>query len=419
MLPVRQIFDAQSVEDVTAATHDTLNKAEVAKSVRPGESVAITVGSRGIANLKALVRAQIEFFQAAGAKPFIVPAMGSHGGGNSEGQRALLAGFDLTEESLGVEICSTMETVILGRTDEGIEIHFAKPAFEADHVIVFNRVKPHTDFAGPIESGLHKMLMIGLGKRSGAEIYHRHCRGESFEPIASKIVPLLLEKCPVLCGLAVVENAREETAHVEAVRPESFASREPELLQMARKWMPRLPVNEVDLLIIDQFGKEISGTGMDMNVVGRKFLRHFPSDRESVRCKRIFVRSVTVKSKGNGCGIGYADFTNDRTVAAIDREITGINCVTSGHVSGAHIPVSFPTDRECIETALRTIGPTPPQEARVVRILDTLHLESVEVSESCLPDIAANPQSEPSGPVRSFQFDSDGNLTRLSDQHSG
>jgi hypothetical protein len=291
-----------------------------------------------------------------------------------------------------------------------VPIHFSKVALEADHVIVFNRVKAHTDFAGELESGLHKMLMIGAGKRNGAEIYHRVIKGEYFAPVAERVVPRLLEKVPVLCGLAVVEDGHERTALVEAVRPEDLPGRERALLRTAKEWMPGLPVSEIDLLVIDKIGKEISGTGMDMNVVGRKYLRHFSSEKDAVRCRRIYVRGLSEKSKGNACGLGYADFTNDRTLASVNRQVTAINCVTSGHVSGASLPVSFPSDRECLETALQTIGLTPPEEARVIHIADTLRLGQLRISESLLAEVQRLPHVEMMGEPEPWSFDESGNL---------
>lgn len=410
MARIRQRFDTTSIADPARAVRETLETLSLARKVKPGETVGITVGSRGIQNLAALVAAQIEFFRGLGAVPVIIPAMGSHGGATAEGQEEILASYGITAASMGVEIRSSMETVVLGESSSGIPIHFAREALRVDHLVAFNRIKLHTDFAGPLESGLHKILMIGLGKQHGAATYHRAITGEHFAPVASEVVPILLERCSVLCGVAVVENALEETALVEAIPPETLATREPELLELSRSWMPRLPLDRLDLLIIDRIGKNISGTGMDLNIVGRKFHRHFSSDRDSVDCRRIFIRGLAEQSHGNASGVGYADFISERMEAAIDRQKTSINCITSSCVSGAAIPVSLPNDHACIIAALGTIGLTTPTEARVVQIADTLHLDELLVSKACLQALEGRDDIDILSDPAPMSFDADNNL---------
>ena len=248
--------------------------------MRSGQRVAITVGSRGIANIEIITRAIVDHFKGLGAQPFIVPAMGSHGSATAAGQRAIIESYGVTEEFVGCPIEASMDTVIVTETPEGIPVHFDRHAYEADHVFVAGRVKPHTGFVGDIESGLMKMMLIGLGKARGAAIYHRAIKDFSFAQIIRSVAGVVLESCAVVGGLGIVENAYDETAHIAAVAPGELEAREKQLLVMAKQWMPRLPFRQADLLILDEIGKNISGSGMDTNVVGRKFRSHAVADDE-------------------------------------------------------------------------------------------------------------------------------------------
>ncbi|HLA85315.1 MAG TPA: lactate racemase domain-containing protein, partial [Thermoguttaceae bacterium] len=257
---LRQHFDSTRVDDVPGEVERQLAGLQLAERVRPGQSVALAVGSRGIANLAVIVRAAVAHFRRLGANPFIVPAMGSHGGPTAEGQRHLLESYGVTEAAVGCPIRSSLETVVVCRTAEGLPIHFDRLAFEADHVVVCNRVKPHTMFAGPIESGLIKMLLIGLGNHEGACVYHRAIQRSSFARVIADATPEILRRCPILAGLAVVENGYDETVRIEAVRPEELVAREQELLRLAKRLMARLPFDDVDVLLVDWIGKDVSGT---------------------------------------------------------------------------------------------------------------------------------------------------------------
>ena len=299
---VRQHFDAPRVKDVPAKVEAQLAGLKLADRVRPGQSVAVTVGSRGIANLPRIVRATVEHLQRLGAQPFVVPAMGSHAGGTAEGQRRLVESYGVTEASVGCPIRSGTETVVVCQTAEGFPVHFDRHAFEADHVVVCNRIKPHTMFVGPIESGLMKMMLIGLGNPEGARVYHRAIQQYDFARIIRSVAGEVLRRCHILAGLAVVENAYDQTALVEAVLPEAFEEREKQLLASARRWMPRLPFGEVDLLLVDRIGKDLSGTGMDSNVVGRKYYDHAAAEDEYPKVKRIAVRGLTPATRGNVLG---------------------------------------------------------------------------------------------------------------------
>ena len=285
MIRVRQKFDARRVADVSAEVHAQLATLKLGETIRAGQSVAITAGSRGIANIGQITRAVVDHVKSIGAMPFIVPAMGSHGGGTAEGQAGILAGYGITPEAMGCEVRSSMETVIVDHTPQGIPVHFDQHASQADHVLIVGRVKPHTGFVGDIESGLHKMMLIGLGKHHGAKIYHRAIADYSFMEIITAVASSVIQKCRVAGGLAIVENAYDETALLEAVAPSRFFEREKELLKLAVQWLPRLPFPSADLLIIDRIGKNMSGTGMDTNVIGRKYNDHAATDKDVARCR--------------------------------------------------------------------------------------------------------------------------------------
>ncbi|HVW00132.1 MAG TPA: lactate racemase domain-containing protein [Planctomycetaceae bacterium] len=410
MLRVRQKFDAPRVENIPQEVEQQLKRLDLGRKIKPGQTVAVTVGSRGIANIAIIIKAAVQHLQGLGAVPFIVPAMGSHGGGTAEGQRGIVEGYGVTEEFVGCEIRSSMETVIVDKTPQGIPVHFDKHAYGADHVLVCGRIKPHTGFVGEIESGLHKMMLIGLGKHAGAKIYHRAIQDFSWLEIVTAVADSVLKKCRVVAGLGIVENAYDETALIEAVPPEKFLEREKELLVLAKKWLPRLPFKTVDLLIIDEIGKNISGTGMDTNVIGRKYNDHKATDKDEASARVIFVRSLTEATHGNATGIGLAEFTNQRTVDAVDRRITAINCITGGHAPGGAIPLAFETDRDVLENALPTIGLTEPENARIIQITNTLQLAEVLVSEAYLPEIENRADLEILEGPAPIEFDADGNL---------
>jgi hypothetical protein len=413
MVRVRQKFDAQRVADVAAETKRQLTALRLgggAGKVRPGQTVAITVGSRGIANIAEITKAICDHVRTLAAKPVIIPAMGSHGGGTAAGQREIIESYGVTEEFTGAEIRSSMETVVVDRTPQKIPVHFDRNAYECDHVIVAGRVKPHTGFVGEIESGLHKMMLIGLGKHEGAKVYHRAIIDYSFHEIIQAVAAVVLEKCKILCGVGIVENAYDQTALIEAVPPEKFYDRERELLGLAKQWMPRLPFREIGLLIVDEIGKNISGSGMDTNVIGRKFVGNPDEGRDEVCCTRIFIRGLTEETHGNACGIGLAEFTNRRTVEQMDVNVTTINALTGGHPAAAATPVTFDTDRDVLDAALQTVGLDEPENARVIQISNTLHLSEVLVSEAYLPEASRRSDLEILDGPFEMEFDADGFL---------
>jgi Lactate racemase N-terminal domain len=336
--------------------------------------------------------------------------MGTHGSGTAEGQRKIIESYGITEEFTGAPIRSSMEVDTIGTTEDGIPIYFDREAHRADHVVVVGRIKPHTGFVGEIESGLFKMMMIGLGKYAGASVYHRAIVKHSFDRIIRTVGRTVLAKCHIAFGLGIVENGYDETAKVEAVLPDEFEEREKALLVLAKKWMPKLPVDRADLLIIDRMGKNISGAGMDTNITGRKD-RNLVPDQPQIT--RVFVRELTPETHGNAAGIGLADFTTTRLVRSMDYRATVINCVTAAHPEAAVTPVHYETDREVIDAALSTIGLQPPELARILRISDTLRLAEIDVSEPCLADIEGRPDVDIATPGFELPFDSAGNLLPL------
>ena len=413
MLRLSQKFEGPELGDVEDETCSQLAALELGNKIRPGESVAITAGSRGIANIASIIKAATRQLKEIGAEPFVVPAMGSHGGGTAEGQQEILHSYGVTEEYTGAPIRSSMETVVVDTTPQGIPVHFDRHAYEADHVIVCGRVKPHTGFVGPIESGLHKMMLIGLGKHQGAKIYHRAIKDYSFLEIILAVADVILAKCRVAAGLAIVENAYDETALIEAVAPDRFFEREEALLKLAQQWMPRLPFPEVDLLVVDQIGKNISGSGMDTNVVGRKFNDHGATGDDTVNCKRIFVRGLTPETHGNACGIGMAEVTNQRTVDQANLVATRINALTGGHPSAAAVPIAFDTDQEAMLAILETVGLVDPADSGIIQIANTLKLGEVLVSEKYTPEVQERSDLEVLSGPDAMAFDAHGNLASV------
>ncbi|MGI6415909.1 MAG: lactate racemase domain-containing protein [Thermoguttaceae bacterium] len=407
---VRQSFSAQRIDNIPQEVERQLSSLSLADRVRPGQTVAVAAGSRGIANLAVILRALVGHLRALGAEPFIVPAMGSHGGGTAEGQRELLAGYGITAASIGCPIRSSMETVVVCRTAEGVPVHFDRHAFEADHTVVCNRIKPHTRFVGPIESGLMKMMLIGLGKKNGAEVYHRAIQDYSFAQIIRSVADEVIAHCKILAGLAIVENAYDETAAIEAVLPENFQSREAELLALAKQSMARLPFDRADLLLIDRIGKDISGTGLDTNVVGRKFDDHKAVDGELPKVKLIALRGLTPESHGNAVGMGLAEFCRSRLLREADLAATRLNAITAGHATAAMPPLDYETDREILETALPSVGLAEPHETRILWVADTLHLAEVECSEAYLEEARGRRDLEILTEPRALPLDSAGNL---------
>lgn len=407
---VRQNFPAEVVADIPATVAAELSRLDLGKRVKPGQSVAITCGSRGIANIAVIIKACVDHIKKLGGKPFIVPAMGSHAGGTAEGQKGLIAGYGVTEEAMGCEIRATMETVIVCQAAEGFPVHFDKNAFGADHVLVVGRIKPHTMFVGDVESGLMKMMLIGLGKHNGAIIYHQVIKNYSFPQIIRSVAKEVLDKCRILAGLGIVENAYDQTGRIKAVATHEFEAREAELLTLAKEWLPRLPFKEADVLLVDEIGKNLSGTGMDTNVIGRKYNDHEPRDFEFPKVKRIIVRDLTEETHGNASGIGIAEFCRSRVVEKTDNHSTWVNCLTAGHVTACMVPIHFPTDHELVDKAIPTVGLVTADTVKVIWIHNTLELSEVECSKAYWNEAKTRSDLTILKEPRPLPFDKAGNL---------
>ncbi len=416
MLKVRQKFPRPKIDNIPVAVRAALAPLNLATRIKPGQTVALTAGSRGIANIPVVLKSVVQHLRDLGAQPFLVPAMGSHGGGTADGQRTVLESYGITEAFVGAPIRASMEVVELGKTPEGWPCYLDKIASTADHIGVVARIKPHTSYDGPVESGWMKMMMIGLGKHVGAAWYHRVLLEQPYDPVVRAVGRLMRQKAPIAFGLAVVENGYDETALVEAALPDDFEPVEERLLVSGKKWLARLPFHEADLLIIDEIGKEISGSGMDTNVVGRKRALKTAVIANQPMMRFIFIRGLSAHTHGNAAGIGFADFTTARLVKSMNYQATVINCCTSGYPEGANLPVHFESDKEVIDNALRIIGTRPEESARVMRIRNTLMLEEVEVSEPCLKELKAMTDFEVLGDA-DWTFDAAGNLPALAGGH--
>jgi hypothetical protein len=409
MLRVKQRFSGPRLGDIPAGVRDALRATPL--PIKPGDTVAVGAGSRGIANIATIVRATVDEIKDRGARPFIFPAMGSHGGATAEGQREVLAHYGISEATMGCEIRASMDVVQVGEA-LGLPVWMDRIASEADWVGLVNRIKPHTDFKGSIESGLFKMMTIGLGKYKGAIQYHRANVNHGYETVITAVGREMLAKARIGFGLGIVENGYDETAKVEAFTAGDLEAGERRLLKEAREWMARLPFSPIDVLVVEEIGKNISGSGMDTNVIGRPSNPHepFPADPKILW---IVALDITEESYGNATGIGNADFTTRRLVDKIDMKMTLINTVTACAPNGAKVPATYDSDREAVETALSCIGLTPPERARVIRIKNTLMLGEIECSEAFLPLIEQRPDLEVVGEARPLGFDAGGRIAPL------
>jgi hypothetical protein len=408
MIPVRQKFPDRHITDIQDEIEGLFRRDGRMKRIRAGSRIAVAVGSRGIHSIDRITRNVVEELKRLGACPFIVPSMGSHGGATAEGQRRVLANFGITEEAIGVPVVSSMETVQVGSLEDGTPVWLDREAMAADGIVVINRIKPHTAFVGEYESGLLKMVAIGLGKHRGATDFHA-CGMDRFGELLPQLGRMVLEKAPILFGLAIIENAYERPARFEIVWNEDMIGREPELLKEARALMPRVIPGDLDVLVVHEIGKEISGSGMDPNITGRSSSPYFRREN-SLKVQRIVVLNLSKASGGSAMGIGLADFTTDKAVKAMNIDTTWINCITAGVTASAKIPIHMPTDREAILLALKTCARVRHPQTRIVWVRNTLALEQIRVSETLLPEIEGNPQLEIEGNPAPMPFDEQGNL---------
>ncbi len=382
---ISQPLYSNPIKDIPGTVRREIARLNLAGKLPPGSRIAITCGSRGVANIATVIRTVVEEVKALGWEPFLVPTMGSHGGATAEGQREVIESYGITEEAMGAPILSSMEVVQVGVTKHGIPVYIDKYASEAAATIAINRVKKHTDFTSHIESGLMKMLVIGLGKHEQALAIHSYGT-YGLRVLLPEVARMVIEKAPVLFGLALVEDGLEQTTIIQAIPPQEIEQTEAELLKKAISYMARLPIDDIDLLLVERMGKEISGSGMDTNVIGRMAIRGEP-EFEKPRVKWLAVFDLTEGAHGNAAGLGLADFTIKRLVDKIDMEAFYANVITSGFPERGKIPVTMANEKEVVDLALRLLGGTPPERARVVRIWDTLHLGHLQVSESLLEEV--------------------------------
>jgi hypothetical protein len=408
MVLVRQKFPDEQIADIPGEVSRLIRLDGRTSRIRAGSRIAVAVGSRGIHAIDRITKAVIDEINRLGANPFVVPSMGSHGGATAEGQRKILATFGITEETMGVPVVSSMDTVQVGSLEDGTPVWLDREAMASDGIVVVNRIKPHTAFVGDYESGLLKMVAIGLGKHRGATDFHS-CGMDRFGELLPKLGRVVLEKAPILFGLAVIENAYERPARFEVVWGEDMIGREPELLKEARALMPRIIPGEIDVLVVHEIGKEISGSGMDPNITGRSSSPFFKREN-SLKVQRIVVLNLSKTSGGSAMGIGLADFTTDRAVKAMNIDTTWINCITAGVTASGKIPIHMPTDREAILLALKTCARVRHPQSRIVWIRNTLALDRIRVSEPLLGQLKGHPQIEIAGAPAPMPFDGEGNL---------
>ena len=408
LIKIKQILPGIKLFNIRDVIFEEVQK--VGFSLKPGSRIAIAVGSRGIANISDITKAIVDVVKYSGGIPFIVPAMGSHGGADAKGQSEVLKSYGVTEEYLNVPIKSSMDVVEIYSDDTSYKIYMDKLAFEADGVIVVNRIKVHTDYHGPTESGLLKMLVIGLGNHRQATEVHRY-GVYGLKEMIPQFARQIIKHGNIVLGVGIVENAYDETMIIKAILPDYIEKEEIELLKISRKNMPSLPTDTLDVLIVDRIGKDISGTGLDTNIVGRIRI-DTEKDPDIPRIKRIVITDLTQGSHGNAVGMGIADFMTERLKKKIDFKATYENVVTATFVERGKMPIVATSDRIAVEYALKTCGPIKPENAKIIRIKDTLHLNTMYVSSAVLDEIKDNQNIEVIGDFIEM-FDNEGQLVNV------
>jgi hypothetical protein len=412
LLMVRQHFQDRSLKNIPDEVRKQLGAGGFGKSLKPGSRVAIGVGSRGIHNIATIVRAVVDYWKSQGVQPFLFPAMGSHGAATAEGQADVLAHYGIHEATIGCPVISSLEVVSLGSTTDGIEAFMDKNAFDSDGVMLIGRVKWHTDFAGKIESGLFKMMAIGLGKFAGAQRYHTYAYKLGLEKVIRTVGRQVLASGKILGGLAILEDANHNTAKLAAVPVDQMEQKEEELLALVKSWMGRIPC-DLDILILDEIGKNISGAGMDTKVVNRSVHGLYNPWPDTPHFERIFIRDISNLSYNNGVGLGMADVIHDRLVNKIDWNPTQINSLTASTPAAIRTPLHFPSDRTCIEKMMPTVGKFSSKDVTIGWIRNSMELGLIGLTENLRPLIEQNPALEILGPAKEWEFDAEGNMGRL------
>jgi len=417
MYRVRQRLEQTQLTDIPGAVSAALEQAGVLAAIEPGMKIVITAGSRGIANIPVILRAAVDAVRARGGAPTVLPTMGSHGGATPEGQIEVLRSLGVTEQSVGAPIVSSLETIQLGQTPQGIPVYGSTDAAAADGIVVIGRVKPHTDFRGPLESGLAKMMVIGLGKHRGALTAHSQGRVYGLAEVIPAMARVVLAQSRILGAVAILENGRDETARVVGLKREGLLEAEEGLQREAKVMLGRIPYSPVDLLIVDEIGKNISGAGMDTNVVGRVPSGPHGTVQQLSEVRRIYARRLTEATHGNAVGVGLADVVHQRLELEMDRRLTYVNALTSGWLECAKVPLVASSDREgiawCLITGAPSAGGGPggdTRNARIVRIKNTLELERLWISEPLLAETRSEGALEVEQGPLDLRFDASGEL---------
>lgn len=400
---IKQKIDSPQLLNLKESILKKLESFNLNSLISKGEKIAITASSRGIKNQALILRTVVDFLKKIDAKPFIIPAMGSHGGGTVNGQLSILNEYGITDKSLGCPIKATMEVVEIGRSEFDTPIFVDKYVARADKIIIMNKINTHSKFVGEVESGLTKMCLIGLGKQHGAKLYHRLIERHSWPRVVSSITKIILEKLPIICGLAIIHNAKNQNAEIELIKPKDFPKKEPELLKKLKRLKAKIPFKDLDLLIVDEMGKNIFGTGMDTEITGRK-------SNSEMNVKWVFVRDLTEETHGNAQGIGLADFTTKRLVNKIDYKKTYENALTAYRTDSPKIPVHFTNDKDVLKKIFEVAGTTNPSEVRLVWIKNTAELEKFLVSEGFFNEIEKIHNLKFISELEFLQFDNEGFL---------
>jgi len=409
MVLIEQEFEASKIESVEGAVRREMNKVQARRLIHPGMRIAITAGSRGIAGIDKILAALVAECRRNGAEPFLIPAMGSHGGATAAGQKQVLERLGITERAIGCPIVATMDVVEIGKTDEGIPVVIDQAAAMADGIIVVNRIKPHEEFNGDMGSGLMKMMVIGLGKYTGAVKYHRSAVQFGLDTVITSAACVVMSNAAILFGVGILENAYGQTSHIAVVEPAGLEEVEKELFVRAKDSIPSLPFEEIDLLIVDEIGKEISGTGMDARIISRIDVLGQPKPT-APRITRVVALALTDDTNGNAAGVGFADYVPQHLIDQIDYAVSYLNCMASMTPEEARLPITAEDDRQAIEWALATIGDVEPDGARVVRIKNTLRLERMFVSRSLVFELESRPQLKIVRDPEEMAFDDTGRL---------
>jgi len=414
MALVKQIIAQPAIENITKAIREELKQINISERIKPGEKVGITVGSRGIANLKTIVEALIETVSQAGGQPFIIPAMGSHGAGTAKGQIEMLESLGISTETLHVPIIACGDSTQIGKTESGIPVYINDTTLskQLDKIILFNRVKEHTEFEGDIESGIHKICAIGIGNPQGALTVHQYSLDFGYEKTITEVGSYIIKHLPVAFAFASVENYYHKTAYIKAMLPDEIATEEKKLLKLAKSTLGKIPFDNLDVLIIDEMGKNISGSGMDTNVIGR-ILMFGQKEPEKPVIKRIVVLDTTEESHGMATGVGLADFTTKKLIDKLDLWPTYFNCITAQAPEKGRLPIYFATEKESIGAALTCIGSTRSENAKVVHIQNTNEVGLIAVSESLMQEVLGRDNLELLTELEPMQFEEDGNIIKI------